>query len=142
MYAIRFTNGNQVKYLIYTQGDTRYNALDSGTVAGARTWKTERGAKKYLEQHLLIGGQGERLRAKWSSIEVVEISSQQQWDKQHPDIVKQSKAKYDQRRPVLSFRPKPEIAQWLTKERCPNETDAELLNRKLDKLRQLECQGY
>lgn len=142
MYVIRFTNGNKIRYLIYTQGDPRYNAIDSGTLAGARTWKTERGAKKYLENHLLVGQQGEKLRQSWKSIEVVEISAQQQWDKQHPDIVKQSKANYDCKRPVLSFRPKPEIAQWLKQERFPDETNAELLNRKLEKLRQLECQGY
>lgn len=142
MYAIRFTNSKQTTYFRPTKGDPRYNAVDAGRITDARTWKTERGAKKYLEQHLLLGRQGEKLRAKWSSIEVVEISAQQQWDRQHSDIVKQSKDNYDRKHPVISFRPKLEIAEWLNEERFADETDAELLNRKLEKLRQLECQGY
>ena len=40
--------------------------------------------------------------------------------------------------PVLST----EIIEWLNEERYPNETDIQLLNRKLAKLMKLERQGF
>jgi hypothetical protein len=138
LYAIRFKNESQVRYLIETQGNPEYNAIDSGNLEGAKKWKTERGARKYLESKVLVGRQGERIQARWTTIEVVEISPQQQWHTNNPGVIKEAKAKYDSKRPVLSFRPKPEILEWLERERCEGETDAELLNRKLGKLMKLE----
>ena len=138
MYAIRFKKDAQVRYLIQTQGNPEYNAIDSATLEGAKKWKTERGARKYLESHVLVGRQGERILARWTAIEVVEISPQQQYHANNPEVIRNSKAKYDSKRPVLSFRPKPEILEWLEKERKENETDAELLNRQLGKLMNLE----
>ncbi|MDF0556400.1 hypothetical protein [Kamptonema sp. UHCC 0994] len=138
-FAIKFQKDTQVRYAIKkTQGNPEYNGIDVGTLEDAKIWKTERGAKKYLETHVLIGRQGERLRAGWTSIEVVEISPQQQWQANNPEVIRKAKAKYDSKRPILSFRPKPEILKWLEKERSPNETDANLLNRKLEKLMKLE----
>lgn len=141
LYAIRFKKDNRVRYFSPTQGDPQYNGVDSATLETAKTWKTEKGAKKYLETHLFIGRQGERLRAMWTDIEVVEISAQQQWHTNNPSVIKAAKAKYDSKRPVFSFRPKPEILEWLEKERCESETDAQLLNRKLGKLMNLEQQS-
>jgi hypothetical protein len=74
-------------------------------------------------------------------------SPQKKWDEAHPEIIKQSKANYDKKRPVWSFRPEPELIQWLEEERWDNddgasETNAELLNRKLTKLMKLEQQGF
>ena len=138
VYAIRFKKDAQVRYLIQTQGNPEYNAIDSATLEGAKKWKTERGARKYLESHVLVGRQGERILARWTAIEVVEISPQQQYHANNPEVIRNSKAKYDSKRPVLSFRPKPEILEWLEKERKENETDAELLNRQLGKLMNLE----
>ena len=138
LYAIRFKNESQVRYLIETQGNPEYNAIDSGNLEGAKKWKTERGARKYLESKVLVGRQGERIQARWTVIEVVEISPQQQWHTNNPGVIKEAKAKYDSKRPVLSFRPKPEILEWLERERYESETDAELLNRKLGKLMKLE----
>lgn len=138
LYTIRFKKGNRVRYFSPTQGDPQYNSVDLATLEMAKTWKTEKGAKKYLETHLFIGRQGERLRAMWTDIEVVEVSPQQQWHTNNPKVIRESKAKYDVKRPVLSFRPKPDILEWLEKERKENETDAELLNRNLGKLMQLE----
>jgi O-methyltransferase involved in polyketide biosynthesis len=69
-------------------------------------------------------------------------SPQKKWDETHPEIIKKSKANYDQKRPVWSFRPEPELIQWLEEERWENETTAELLNRKLTKLMKLEQEGY
>jgi len=127
-----------VRYLIETQGNPEYNAVDSGNLEGAKKWKTERGARKYLESKVLVGRQGERIQAKWTTVEVVEISAQQQYHTNNPEVIRKAKAKYDSKRPVLSFRPKPEILEWLEKERYENETDAELLNRKLGKLMKLK----
>jgi hypothetical protein len=141
LYAIRFKKDNRVRYFSPTQGDPQYNGIDSATLETAKTWKTEKGAKKYLETYLFIGRQGERLRAMWTDIEVVEISAQQQWHTNNPSVIKAAKAKYDSKRPVFSFRPKLEILEWLEKERCESETDAQLLNRKLGKLMKLEQQS-
>ncbi|MEG3838819.1 hypothetical protein [Microcoleus sp. herbarium14] len=138
MYAIRFKKDAQVRYATETQGNPEYNAIDSATLEGAKTWKTERGAKKYLESHVLVGRQGERILARWTAIEVVEITPQQQYHANNPEVIRNSKAKYDSKRPVFSFRPKPEILEWLEKERLPDESDAQLLNRQLGKLMKLE----
>ena len=141
LYAIRFKKDNRVAYFMPTQGDPEYNGVDFATLETAKTWKTEKGATKYLETHLFVGRAGEKLRARWTTIEVVEITPQQQWHANNPEIIRESKAKYDIKRPVLSFRPKPEILEWLEKERLPNETDAQLLNRLLEKLIQLELKN-
>ena len=138
LYVIRFKKDNRVRYFSPTQGDPEYNAVDSAILETAKTWKTEKGAAKYLETHLFIGRAGERLRAMWTDIEVVEITPQQQWQANNPEIIRESKAKYDVKRPVFSFRPKPEILEWLERERHESESDAELLNRKLGKLMKLE----
>ncbi len=74
-------------------------------------------------------------------------SKQQQWNEEHPNIVQKAQAEYNKKRPVWSFRPTPENIQWLEEERWDDdngkpESDAMLLNRKLDKLRKLEQQGF
>ena len=56
-------------------------------------------------------------------------------------------AEYNKKRPVWLFRPTPENIEWLEEERWDDdngkpESDAMLLNRKLDKLRKLEQQGF
>ena len=141
VYAIKFKKDSRARYAIQTQGNPEYNPIDSGTLEGAKTWKTERGARKYLESNVLVGRQGERIQGRWTEIEVVEISPQQQWHTKNSGVIKEAKAKYDTKRPVFSFRPKPEILEWLEKERKENETDAELLNRQLGKLMNLEQQS-
>jgi len=138
LYAIRFKKDAQVRYATETQGNPEYNAIDSGNLEGAKKWKTERGARKYLESKVLVGRQGERIQARWTTVEVVEISPQQQWHTKNPGVIKEAKARYDSKRPVLSFRPKPEILEWLERERYDGESDADLLNRKLGKLMKLE----
>jgi O-methyltransferase involved in polyketide biosynthesis len=79
--------------------------------------------------------------------EIQTISRQQKWNEKNPDVVKQSQKKYDQKRPTWSFRPPPEILEWLEEERWDDEngspeTNAALVIRKLEKLRKLENQGY
>ncbi|WP_449416008.1 hypothetical protein [Phormidium nigroviride] len=137
-FAIKFQKDNQVRYATQTRGNPEYNGIDWATLEDAKIWKTERGARKYLETHVLVGREGQRLRARWASIEVVEISPQQQWHANNPEVIREAKARYDSKRPVISFRPSPDILKWLEDERYNEESNTQLLNRKLEKLMQLE----
>ena len=134
MFVIKFKFDKVVRYLVETQGNPEYNAIDSGNLEGAKKWKTERGALEYLKFKVLVGRQGEKLQARWKTIEVVEVSPQQQYHANNPSVIKQAKAKYDSKRPVFSFRPNSEILRLLERERETGETDAQLLNRMLGKL--------
>jgi hypothetical protein len=74
-------------------------------------------------------------------------SSSKTWDEQNPELIKESKANYDIKRPVWSFRPERELIEWLEEERWDDndgtpETNAQLLTRKLTKLMKLEQQGF
>lgn len=74
-------------------------------------------------------------------------SKQQQWNEEHPNVVQKAQAEYNRKRPIWSFRPTSENIEWLEEERWNDdngkpESDATLLNRKLDKLRKLEQQGF
>ncbi len=74
-------------------------------------------------------------------------SKQQQWNEEHPDVIQKSQQAYNKKRPIWSFRPTSENIEWLEEERWDDdngkpEGDAMLLNRKLDKLRKLEQQGF
>lgn len=72
---------------------------------------------------------------------------QERWDSLNQKIIKESKAKYDEKNPVWSFRPTPEILEWLEEERWDvedgkPETNASIVIRKLNKLMKMERQGY
>lgn len=74
-------------------------------------------------------------------------SKQQQWNEEHPDVVQKAQQEYNKKRPIWSFRPTPENLEWLEEERWIDEngkpeSDASLLNRKLEKLKKLESQGF
>jgi hypothetical protein len=92
-----------------------------------------------------------RLNVKNIEIEMSETknhrSSQEKWDTAHPEIVKESKAKYDEKNPVWSFRPTTQMLEWFEEERWDDndgkpETNAALITRKLEKLMKMEQQGY
>lgn len=118
-----------------------------------KRWKTERGAKKhqqYYEQLLQSLGLGGYLQ-----VEPIPVSdeqpltssrqSQEKWDATHSEIIKESKAKYDSNNPIWAIRFKTEhqeILDWLNEERWDNETNQDLLVRKLRKLMKMENQGY
>ena len=75
------------------------------------------------------------------------LTPQQKWDKNHPEIVKKSKAKYDSKNPVWGIRPDEELKEWLEEERWNDddgkpESNSALVIRKLKKLMKLERQGY
>jgi hypothetical protein len=74
-------------------------------------------------------------------------SSQKKWDENNHRKIRISKAKYDSKNPIWSFRPNQELLQWLEEERWDDndgkpETNAALLTRKLTKLMEMERQGY
>jgi hypothetical protein len=75
------------------------------------------------------------------------ISRQQKWNEKNTEVIQKAQDKYDKKRPTWSFRPTSEILDWLEEERWDDEngnpeTNAALVIRKLEKLRQLENQGY
>ena len=74
-------------------------------------------------------------------------SRQQQWNEEHPEAIQRAQVEYEKKRPTWSFRPTVETIEWLEEERWDDdegkpESNASLLNRKLEKLRKLEQQGY
>lgn len=63
------------------------------------------------------------------------------------EIIQRSKAKYDRKNPIWSFRITPELLEWLNQERWNDgdgnpETNSALVIRKLNKLMKLENEGY
>ena len=80
-------------------------------------------------------------------INIKTLSQQQKWNLLNPEVIKKSQEKYNEKRPSWSFRPTPELLEWLEEERWvledgKPETNAALLTRKLNKLMKLERQGY
>ena len=69
------------------------------------------------------------------------------WNKNNSNKVKKSNAQYNKKNPTWGFRPTPELREWLEKERWDDkdgkpETNAALVIRKLEKLMEIEYQGY
>jgi len=71
---------------------------------------------------VLVGRRGERIQKRWSSIEIVEIKRPAQ-SKNIP--------RHYVNKPVIAFCPTVDVLQWLERERLEDESDTELLNRKL-----------
>ncbi|CAD5988459.1 hypothetical protein PCC9214_05387 (plasmid) [Planktothrix tepida] len=118
-----------------------------------KRWKTEQGAKKHhqyynqLWQSLFLGGylQVEPIPVPDEQPLTSPRQSQEKWDANNSDIIKESKAKYDSNNPIWSVRFKAEhqdILDWLNEERYDDETNQDLLIRKLRKLMKMENQGY
>ncbi|AFY93091.1 hypothetical protein [Chamaesiphon minutus] len=119
----------------------------------AKKWRTIKGAER------LFDGENSRWRVVskggWLKIEPMPefkipltrtALKRKKWDAENPEAIRQSKAEYDRKNPVMSFRPTPELVQWLEEERWADdekpETDAALIKRKLEKLMKMENQGY
>ncbi|WP_414755918.1 hypothetical protein [Anabaena sp. CCY 9910] len=119
-----------------------------------KRWKTEKGAKKhfdYYNNNWQFKSKGGYLKievmSEFSEAKSSAKSNQQLWNEANRDRVYESQEKYNQKRPIISFRPKAELLEWLEEERRQGEdgepeTDAALLNRKLEKLKSLEQQGF
>jgi hypothetical protein len=119
----------------------------------AKKWRTIKGAERLYE-----GENGRwRVVSKGGCLKIEPMPDfeipltrnalkRKKWDAENPDVIRQSKAEYDRKNPVMSFRPTPELIQWLDEERWADdekpETDAALIRRKLEKLMKMENQGY
>ena len=67
------------------------------------------------------------------------LTPQQRWQRKNKDVVRKSKANYDQKNPVWSFRPDEELRNWLNNSKeNDRESNASVLIRKLKKLRNIE----
>ncbi|QIR41776.1 hypothetical protein HCG51_34395 (plasmid) [Tolypothrix sp. PCC 7910] len=119
-----------------------------------KRWKTERGAKKHFDSY----------NSRWQfkskggylKIEIMpdipepeskESRRQKILEEWGDDVVIQPQNKDHKKSTIMSFSPKNELLEWLEEERWTDdngkpETDAALLNRKLEKLRKLEQQGF
>lgn len=76
-----------------------------------------------------------------------DLTPQQKWDKEHPDVIKKSKAEYERKNPKWQFRPDEEMRNWLTEakgkdENGKPESNASVVIRKLKKLMRLEKERY
>ncbi|ACB54456.1 hypothetical protein cce_5110 [Crocosphaera subtropica ATCC 51142] len=122
-----------------------------------KRWKTKRGAEKNFDYYQRRWKSYRRERCGYLKIEIMpEVpsidensnrTSQQKWDAKNGKIIEESKAKYEQKNPIWSFRPPSELIEWLEEERWYTEdgkpeTNSQLLIRKLNKLKNLECQSY
>lgn len=149
-----YTSENEPLGWLYTfDSDTEY-AWTNKDLHWCKRWKTERGAKKHFDNYnsrWQFKSKGGYLKIEvmpeFSQSQSSAKSHQQLWNEANRDKVYQSQEKYNQKRPIISFRPKAELLEWLEDERWTDdngepETDAALLNRKLEKLRKLEQQGF
>ena len=67
------------------------------------------------------------------------LTPQQRWQRKNKDVVKKSKANYDQKNPVWAFRPDEELRNWLKKSKeSDGESNASVVIRKLKKLMKME----
>lgn len=149
-YQCYDNEGNPLGWLYAHSNDTEL-AFTTRIFDWCKRWKTEQGAKKNFDWY--NNRWHFKTKGGYLKIEVMpEIPSdpyqnQQKWQQKNPDTVQESKAKYDAGNPVWSVRLKSEIREWLEEERWADdngipETNAALVNRKLEKLMQLERQGF
>lgn len=125
---------------------------DLSTLKRCKYWKRKSTAEKYLEHYnkefnFQMKGGYIQIEEMPSSENLINKTSQQKWNEQNPKVIKSTNQKYNQSRPVISFRPPTEILQWLEEERWDDEegkpeTNAALVIRKLNKLKKLEDKGY
>ena len=155
-YGYRCYNlDNQPLGWFYTWGSGRDYAWTNNPpdLHWCKRWKTFQGAAKHLDlfnEKWKFGSKGGYLKIEiMPDIEIPPNRAElkkKAWDAANPDVIKKSKEEYDRKNPIMSFRPTPELIQWLEEERWDDngkpETDGTLIRRKLEKLRKLECQGY
>lgn len=133
--------------------DTEY-AWTNKDLRLCKRWKTERGAKKHFEHYnsrWQFKSEGGYLKIEViydipepESKESRRIKILEEWG---DNVIVKPPNKDDEKYSTISFCPKAELLEWLEEERETNdngepETDAALLNRKLEKLMKLEQQGF
>lgn len=125
---------------------------DLRNIKRCKCWKRQSTAERYLESYnkefnLQMKGGYIQIEVITSSETLMNKTPQQKWNEQNPKVIKSTNQRYNVNRPVISFRPPPEILEWLEEERWDDdegrpETNAALVLRKLNKLKRLEDQGY
>jgi hypothetical protein len=139
-------------FYTYGSGSSYSWTNESSNLYWCKRWKTFKAAAKSFDLYndkWKFGTKGGHLKIEIMPDFEIPISrtklKKQEWNAANPDVIKESKAEYDRKCPILSFRPTSEIQAWLEEERyCDNdipETTAALLNRKLEKLRIIENKG-
>jgi hypothetical protein len=139
---------------LYTfDSDTEY-AWTNKDLHLCKRWKTQKGAAKHFDHYnsrWQLKSQGGYLKIEIMSDipepESKESRRQKILEEWGDDVVVQPQNKDDEKSPTMSFCPKTELLKWLEEERIMNntggsESDAALLNRKLEKLMKLEQQGF
>ena len=153
-YQCYNSDGVPVGWFYTTDSERACNYTNqSDLLHWAKSWKTQKGAERDFEhqnQKWQFFSKGGYLKIEIMPNFETPLSRnalrRKEWDAANPDVIKQSKAEYDRKNPVMSFRPTPELIQWLDKGRWDDdgkpETDAALIKRKLEKLMEMENQGY
>lgn len=78
-----------------------------------------------------------------TKVKVADLKARgQHWNEANHNTLRKAQKKYELKRPTWSFRPAPEILEWLEGQRLQNESNSALLNRLLEDLRELEQKGH
>ena len=145
-------DGQPLGWLYTFSSDTEY-AWTNKDLHWCKRWKTERGAKKHFNNY------NRRWQFKshggYLKIEIMpDIPEQESVESRRQKLLEEwgdsaieQLQEEGEKCPIWSFRPKPEIVEWLEEERWKEnggepESDAALINRKLEKLMKLERQGF
>ncbi|NEO33208.1 MAG: hypothetical protein F6K36_22840 [Symploca sp. SIO3C6] len=125
---------------LYTYDNGTVIAFTKQNLDWCKRWKTEPGAKKnfdFYNRRWQFQSKGGYLK-----IEVMPEFTEPSKQRRLQDFLELTEEEFETTQSVWSFQPTPENLKWLEEERCENEDNAALLNRKLEKLRKLEQQGY
>jgi hypothetical protein len=154
-YSYRcYTQQSEPLGWLYTFDCGREYAWTNTDLEWCKRWKTQKGAEKHFDSYNRMwefkskGGYLKiEVMPEFNESKSSARSNQQRWNEANRDKVYQSQEKYNQKRPVLSFRPSVELLEWLEEERWTDdndkpESDAALIHRKLTKLMKLEQQGF
>jgi hypothetical protein len=156
-YAYRcYTKESEPLGWLYTFNRNLEYAWTNTDLHLCKRWKSERGAIKHFDSY----NKNWQFKSKggYLKIEVMpyiaepkskELRRQKLLEQWGDDVVIKAQNKDDDKSKslIMSFSPNNELLEWLEEERWTDdngepETDAVLLNRKLEKLRKLEQQGF
>lgn len=149
-----YTKDNEPLGWLYTFASNVEYAWTNTDLHLCKRWKSERGAIKhfdYYNKNWQFKSKGGYLKIEAmpyiAEPESKELRRQKLLEEWGDDVVVKPQNKVEDNSPTISFCPKAELLEWLDQERWTDnngepESDAALLNRKLDKLRQLEQQGF
>lgn len=130
---------------LYTYNNDGEIAFSNRELDGCKRWKTKKGAENNFEyynnrwQFKTKGG--------YLKIEVMPETPESEPPKKSHHLTPLAQQEDEPKPNAWTFQPTPENLEWLEEERQENEdgnleSDEALLNRKLEKLRKLEQQGF